>query len=48
MPKVSSKRELRILADFNRGKLTAKQARKMIAKIAVRKTGNRNKRSIWK
>ncbi len=35
---VTCKKEARIIADFNRGKITAKRAEKMIARLAVRKT----------
>jgi len=41
-------KEQKILADFNRGKLTAKQAQKQIARLALIKTRKANKRNLWK
>ena len=39
--------EARIYADFERGKLTAKQAAKMVKKLAARK-GKKTARRDWK
>lgn len=44
---ITSKKEMRIIADFNRGKLTAKQAGKMLKRAAVRK-GRKSKKPVWK
>ena len=42
----ANKTELRIIADFNRGRLTARQAQKMIAKLAIRKIRKTNQRKF--
>ena len=41
---ITSKKEARIIADFNRGKITAKRAEKMLARLVVRKTRHTHKR----
>ena len=44
---IRSKTEARVIADFNRGKITATQASKMLARVAIRKTRKTIKTEKW-
>ena len=44
---IRAKSEARIIADFNRGRISAKQASKMLARVAIRKTRKTRKTEKW-